>query len=284
MLEVFRNILHKEKNPQKKEINLLKKEIKTKYPEIFKSAERGINNIEFYTYKTKDKYLIYPNIKAYVQKAGFKELLITSNEGVGIESLPLFNLIIIEERYLPKLTEIHDFAPEFLDTALKNVFGDIKKGIEGHEGEHSNNFALKAHSENFETKAKLYNAQLRRTNETKNLSEKLEKSTKKTEFYAESQRILRKNKQHSEIIDQISYDQIFWILLDKGIKRGLETEINKEEYFKKLNESPDKNSREIKGTYPYLKSHIINKSIDNMEQIRQELRKKYEDKYGKIRQ
>lgn len=39
---------------------------------------------------------------------------------------------------------------------------------------------------------------------------------------------------------------------------------------------------EIKGRYPYLKENTIHKIANKVESIRDDLKQKYEDKYGKI--
>lgn len=118
---------------------------------------------------------------------------------------------------------------------------------------------------------------------------------KRGEFYAElqrisRQRILKHSKSAKEVIDAIAIPNVFWILLDCGIEKGLVKEMNKEYFRKQLSESPDKNSGGVKGLYPYLKEDAVNKKdvindvIERVEEIRKDLREKYEEKYGKIAQ
>lgn len=262
-----------------KDIEAIKKELKEKYPETLRSIERKVENLRKHTERVKKYDPELDDFKNYVKGAEFEEALLSPffldeqrKSIIGVE--PLFNLIIIKESCLPIIKKLKDFAPDSLDKMLKDTLM--------HEKEHLKGTALKIYLK--EIKA--------RTKGDLALAEKLRGEA---EFYAESQRILKHSKSAADAVEAIALKEVFWLLLFSGIERGLGLdkgglviEVDKEASFKSLSEMPDKESKSIKGLYPYLKEDEKNKKdiigdvINRIEEIRKDLREKYEEKYGKI--
>lgn len=241
-----------------KDIESIRKEIKEKYPEEFKLVEQEIENSRKYTEKEKNKYPELENLKKYAIEAGFKEVLISPMRGTSIEAQPFFNLIRIEESYLPIIKKLKEFAPDFFDKAMKHTLGNIKEEISGHEMEHSKDLALKVYPKTIETAIRKFQIALeKKFGEAIQLDDELKKMKKRDDFYAESQRILKHSKSAKEAVDAIAHLQVFPLLLDSGIEAGLNIKMDKEYYLKSLSEAPDKNEKSIKGSYPYLKKDTL---------------------------
>lgn len=262
-------------------IHSIRKEIKKKYPKKFKLFKREIINMRRHTANVKNKYTEYDNFKKYAQETGSGEVLILDQRRIKMRTLPLFNLSIIEEAYLPKLEKIRDFAPDFYDSAMKHTFGNIKEEISGHEKEYSKDLALKVYPKILEMFIKGSRALSEiKIAEVIMSANELKKLHKKADFYAESQRILKHSKSAKDITDAIAIPHVFWKLLDSGIENTLKTEITKKNFMEQLSASPDENS--VKGLYPYLIGDVIADVVNKMEYIRKYLKERYENKYGKI--
>lgn len=265
-------------------VNTIREKLLKKYPDEFNDIEQELKNELIYTKEVKNKYPQYSNLKKYSSKAGFHKTLI-SNRDEGISAQPLFNLVIIEEKCLPKIEILQDFAPEFLDKALKQTLGsniNDKEKISGHEMEHTKALALKTYAKIAYTAAKKLTIPEENVDKAKKLDSKLIKLKNKSEFYAESQRVLKYSESVNDAIEAIAIMQVFPLLLYAGIETGLKTKINMEYFIKSFSESPDEKSREVKGRYPYLKEKTIYDVAKKIDEIRENLKQKYEDKYGKI--
>lgn len=260
----------------RKEIEPLGMEMKKKYPEIYVELKEEIKLIKSYTSEVKKNYPELEELKKYAQEAGFNELLISPLEKMRITVFPLFKYIIISERYFSPIRELKSFAPDFLEEAIKQTFGNINEEIAGHEQEHLKGTAFKIHLKSIEPTFKEIKAVMeKKFLGALKLWNEVERLKRKSDFFAELQRVLRYSKSDKEVIDAIAISEVFRLLSELGIKNGLEKKIDPEVFLKNLGESPS----EVvpKGLFPYLKERILRDVITRYEDIRRELREKYNE-------
>lgn len=282
----------KEETPKDKDIEAIKKEIKEKYPEFLELIEEEMQTARYHTENEKKKYPVFEDLIKYAQDAEIEEVLISpyTTKGEGLAISTFFNCILIKERCLPIFEKLKDFAPDFLDKALKHTFGNIKEEIPGHEKEHTKDLALKIYLKRLKTVIKQRKAFVEdRMHEVVKLKEEEEKLKKPEEFYAmlqtiSKQRILKhpeRKERVKEVVDANALHAVLELLLRLGIEQGLEIKLDKENNVKHISESPSKEEG-VKGLYPYLKKEMIDDIFDRFEEIRKDLKEKYEEKYGKI--
>lgn len=269
MQEFSGDLQPKKEINRKKNIIFIKEEIKEKYPKEFQLYEKKIQNDRDYTAKVKDKYPILKTLKTYATGGGFEDILINTNKGLRISVEPLVDLITVDETYLPRLEKIYDFAPDYFDKGLKQIIGNIQEEISGHEQEHTKDIAIKSYMKKLKTQLNIYSS-----------DDEVNKIERKSEFYTESQRILKYSKNPDEAVDKITTLALFGWLLESGVEHVLEGKLNEEYLIRSESKSPDETS--VKGLYPYLNEKGIKDVLSMIKKTRENLKQKYEDKYGKI--
>lgn len=262
-----------------KDIEAIKNKLK-KFPIFPKLLDRAMDTLarhalREYTRGLKKKYPeTIDYLKKSVQGGGFVELFISPKEG-HVSVLMPHNSIVISEEYLSKFKKLKDFTPEFLDESLKHTLGNIKEEIPGHEGEHLKGLALKTHLKKPNIDKEDFYAEIQRISKEHSRMLKQLKPSGKTE---EVEKSIKEG-----IVNAIASPIALWLALHFGIEEFLKLEVNKEGFFKLVSEPPT--SKEIKGMFPYLKEEITNGGnnvFERFEEIRKDLREKYEEKYGKI--
>lgn len=85
------------------------------------------------------------------------------------------------------------------------------------------------------------------------------------------------------MIEAIAIYEVFASLMELGKKewkKYLETETARKDFVEGFSRPPD---YEAKGRFPYLKNSVIQGVFDRVEKIRNDLKQKYEEKYGNIK-
>ncbi len=145
--------------------------------------------------------------------------------------------------------------------------GAEKEKIAGHEREHFRGFSL----ETSKRKVKRLDEILKKSKETEikepekeKIREEGEKLWLRSEIEAETQRIFRYSENVNDVIDALAIRNVCTELIYEGVEKGLKQP------------SPEENLAFYKSLYPYLKEKIIKEAVSKEQEIRDELKTRYE--------